>query len=165
MDAHPDFVQPTSRANEVRRFVEQGLRDISISRANFDWGVPIPDCQGHVAYVWLDALTNYISALGAPDGERFGRYWPVEGSGARAVHHVHAVIDAYTEQQREADDVGEIERNAYRHHRGDGYQAGENQGQQYKQRVVQTPGEPPQQRSHDHKRRNQGLLKCSGDDR
>lgn len=84
LDAHPDFVRPESRANEVRRFIEQGLQDISISRANFTWGVPVPDAEGHVAYVWLDALTNYISALGGPDGERFARYWA--GDDAFSVH-------------------------------------------------------------------------------
>ncbi len=88
LDAHPEFVQPQSRYNEIRRFIEQGLNDISISRSNFDWGVAIPDAEGHVAYVWLDALTNYISALGAPDGERFGRYWPqsADDGERRAVH-------------------------------------------------------------------------------
>ncbi|MCB9550619.1 MAG: methionine--tRNA ligase [Myxococcales bacterium] len=77
-DRHPDFVRPESRMNEVRRFVEQGLQDISVSRTNFDWGVAVPDAPGHVAYVWLDALTNYISALGGPDGERFARYWSAD---------------------------------------------------------------------------------------
>lgn len=93
LDAHPTFVQPQSRSNEVRRFIEQGLNDISISRANFDWGVPIPDAEGHVAYVWLDALTNYISALGGPDGERFARYWPTAAADDVGVEHraVHLI--------------------------------------------------------------------------
>ncbi|MCA9537373.1 MAG: methionine--tRNA ligase [Myxococcales bacterium] len=76
MDANPDFVRPPGRANEMRRFVEQGLQDISISRTNFDWGIPAPGVEGHVIYVWLDALTNYISALGGPSGERYAKYWP-----------------------------------------------------------------------------------------
>ena len=75
LDDNPDFVRPESRFNEVKRFIEQGLQDISISRSNFDWGVSIPEVEGQVAYVWLDALTNYISALGGPEGERFARYW------------------------------------------------------------------------------------------
>ena len=74
--AHPEFVQPQSRSNEITRFVEQGLRDISVSRTSFSWGVPVPDAEGHVIYVWVDALTNYISALGGPDGALYDRYWP-----------------------------------------------------------------------------------------
>jgi len=74
--AHPEFVRPESRYNEVMRFIEQGLQDISISRTNFTWGVPVPEHAGHVVYVWVDALTNYISALGGPDGADYARYWP-----------------------------------------------------------------------------------------
>lgn len=96
LEANPGFVQPQTRHNEVRRFIEQGLTDISISRANFDWGVPIPGAEGHVAYVWLDALTNYISALGGPDGERFARYWTgdreaLDADGAPAHAAVHLI--------------------------------------------------------------------------
>ena len=76
LDAHPEFVRPQTRLNEIRRFIEQGLQDISVSRTTFSWGVPAPDAPGHVVYVWLDALTNYISALGGPGAERFERYWP-----------------------------------------------------------------------------------------
>jgi len=77
--ANPGFIQPDSRRNEVLRFVEGGLSDLSISRTSFDWGVPAPDCPGHVMYVWLDALTNYITGLGYPDeGELFDRYWPAD---------------------------------------------------------------------------------------
>ncbi len=76
MDANPDCVQPRSRFNEVRSFVAAGLRDISISRTNFSWGVPVPGHPDHVVYVWVDALTNYISALGGPDGELFEKHWP-----------------------------------------------------------------------------------------
>jgi methionyl-tRNA synthetase len=74
---HPDFIQPDSRRNEVIRFVEGGLKDLSISRTSFDWGVPVPGSNSHVMYVWLDALTNYITGLGYPeDTELWRRYWP-----------------------------------------------------------------------------------------
>jgi methionyl-tRNA synthetase len=75
--ANPDFIRPESRRNEVLRFVEGGLSDLSISRTSFDWGVPVPGSDGHVMYVWLDALTNYITGLGYPDDtELWRRYWP-----------------------------------------------------------------------------------------
>src|SRR3954465_14176439 len=75
--ANPDFIQPDSRRNEVLRFVEGGLKDLSISRTSFDWGVPVPGSGNHVMYVWLDALTNYITGLGYPeDTELWRRYWP-----------------------------------------------------------------------------------------
>jgi methionyl-tRNA synthetase len=77
--AHPEFIQPDTRRNEVLRFVEGGLSDLSISRTSFDWGVPAPNAPGHVMYVWLDALTNYITGLGYPDEtELFQRYWPAD---------------------------------------------------------------------------------------
>jgi methionyl-tRNA synthetase len=77
--AHPDFIRPESRRNEVVRFVEGGLSDLSISRTSFDWGVPVPGSPGHVMYVWLDALTNYITGLGYPDDtELWRRYWPAD---------------------------------------------------------------------------------------
>lgn len=74
--ANPDFILPHTRRNEVVSFVKSGLKDLSISRTSFDWGIPVPGDARHVMYVWLDALTNYISALGYPDGEKFGKYWP-----------------------------------------------------------------------------------------
>jgi methionyl-tRNA synthetase len=78
-------VRPRARANEVRSFVESGLRDLSVSRTSLQWGIPFPGHPGHVTYVWLDALTNYVSALGfgAPAGERerYERYW--EGGDTR----------------------------------------------------------------------------------
>src|SRR5438270_2220367 len=75
--ANPEFIRPESRRNEVLRFVEGGLKDLSISRTSFDWGVPVPSGGGHVMYVWLDALTNYITGLGYPDDtELWRRYWP-----------------------------------------------------------------------------------------
>ncbi|HEY1308298.1 MAG TPA: methionine--tRNA ligase [Vicinamibacterales bacterium] len=78
---HPDFVQPEFRLNEVRTFVEAGLQDLSISRTSFRWGIPVPGDPQHVMYVWFDALTNYLTALGfgsgRPDeGSRIARYWP-----------------------------------------------------------------------------------------
>jgi methionyl-tRNA synthetase len=77
--ANPDFIRPESRRNEVVRFVEGGLSDLSISRTSFDWGVPVPGSDGHVMYVWLDALTNYITGLGYPDDtELWQRYWPAD---------------------------------------------------------------------------------------
>jgi len=77
--AHPEFIQPESRRNEVVRFVEGGLKDLSISRTSFDWGVPVPDNGSHVMYVWLDALTNYITGLGYPDDtELWRRFWPAD---------------------------------------------------------------------------------------
>ncbi|WP_114227869.1 MULTISPECIES: methionine--tRNA ligase [Sphingomonas] len=75
----PDFILPESRRNEVLRFVEGGLQDLSVSRTSFDWGVPVPDSPGHVMYVWLDALTNYITGVGYPDGgARWDSHWPAD---------------------------------------------------------------------------------------
>ncbi len=76
-DANPDFIAPTGARNEILSFVRGGLHDLSISRTSFSWGVPVPDHPGHVMYVWLDALTNYLSALGWPDGEAVSR-WPAD---------------------------------------------------------------------------------------
>lgn len=77
-DKHPDFIQPSYRKNEVTSFVKGGLRDLSVSRTTFDWGVKVPDNDKHVMYVWVDALTNYISALGYPnlEAEEFKKFWP-----------------------------------------------------------------------------------------
>ena len=75
--ANPDFIRPESRRNEVLRFVEGGLADLSVSRTSFDWGVPVPGAPGHVMYVWVDALTNYLTGVGYPDlGGARGHYWP-----------------------------------------------------------------------------------------
>ncbi len=75
-DNNPHFISPKSRFNEVYSFVKGGLKDLSISRSSFAWGIPTPNDSKHVIYVWLDALTNYISALGYPEqGERFNKYW------------------------------------------------------------------------------------------
>ncbi|AKH41604.1 methionyl-tRNA synthetase [Altererythrobacter atlanticus] len=76
---NPDFVRPESRFNEVARFVEGGLRDLSVSRTSFDWGVKVPGAENHVMYVWVDALTNYISGLGYPDQTAdFTKFWPAD---------------------------------------------------------------------------------------
>ena len=75
----PDFILPAGRRNEVLSFVRGGLRDLSISRTSFTWGIPVPDAPGHVMYVWLDALNNYVTACGFPD-ETAPRwhYWPAD---------------------------------------------------------------------------------------
>lgn len=75
---HPDFIQPASRRNEMIRFVEGGLEDLCVSRTTFQWGIQVPFDPKHVVYVWLDALINYISALGYPDGELYKKYWPAD---------------------------------------------------------------------------------------
>jgi methionyl-tRNA synthetase len=77
---HPDFVLPKERLNEVASFVKGGLQDLSISRTTFDWGIRVPGNPKHIMYVWVDALTNYITAAGFPDadGEKFKRYWPAD---------------------------------------------------------------------------------------
>ncbi len=76
---NPHWLQPDSRRNEIMRFVEGGLRDLSVSRTSFDWGVAVPGSPGHVMYVWVDALTNYLTGLGFPDSsEDMARYWPAD---------------------------------------------------------------------------------------
>src|ERR1700739_2700502 len=79
-EANPDFIAPEVRRNEVVSFVAGGLRDLSISRTSFDWGVQVPDHPDHVMYVWVDALTNYLTGVGYPDtdSELFRRYWPAD---------------------------------------------------------------------------------------
>jgi len=79
IEANPDFIQPKSRRNEIVSFVKEGLRDLSVSRTSFTWGIPVPNNPRHIIYVWFDALTNYITGLGYPDeAGNFGRYWPVD---------------------------------------------------------------------------------------
>ena len=80
-ERHPDAIQPQQRRNEVLSFIRGGLHDLSISRTTFDWGVPVPGDDKHVMYVWFDALTNYISALGYPEtgeGGKYDNYWPAD---------------------------------------------------------------------------------------
>ena len=76
----PDFIRPETRRNEVMSFVRSGLRDLSISRSTFAWGIPVPDDPKHVIYVWLDALANYITALGfgSPDTTLYDKFWPAD---------------------------------------------------------------------------------------
>ncbi len=79
----PNFIRPETRRNEVIAFVRSGLKDLSISRTTFKWGIPVPDDPGHVIYVWLDALCNYITAIGygspdKKDQQQYARYWPAD---------------------------------------------------------------------------------------
>ncbi len=78
-EQNPDFIAPSSRRSEVLSFVKGGLHDLSVSRTTFNWGIPVPDAPGHVMYVWLDALTNYITAAGFPDpaAARWD-FWPAD---------------------------------------------------------------------------------------
>jgi len=80
IEANHDFIQPKSRRNEILSFIREGLRDLSISRTTFSWGIPVPGNDKHVIYVWFDALTNYISALGFPNDNdgNFARFWPCD---------------------------------------------------------------------------------------
>jgi len=79
IDEHPDFIQPTSRRNEMINFIKQGLDDLCISRTTFDWGIPVPIDDKHVIYVWFDALTNYISALGyGGEDDLYQKFWPAD---------------------------------------------------------------------------------------
>jgi methionyl-tRNA synthetase len=79
-EAHPDFIGPETRANEVKSFVRGGLQDLSISRTTFDWGIPVPGDPKHIMYVWVDALTNYLTGVGFPDESsvKFKRFWPAD---------------------------------------------------------------------------------------
>jgi methionyl-tRNA synthetase len=75
-ESQPDFIRPESRLNEIVSFVKGGLSDLSISRTSFDWGVPVPDAPGHVMYVWVDALTNYLTGAGYPGDA--SAWWPAD---------------------------------------------------------------------------------------
>ena len=80
IDEHPDFIQPVARRNEMINFIKQGLEDLCISRTTFDWGIPVPINDKHVIYVWFDALTNYISALGygTDNDDLYQKFWPAD---------------------------------------------------------------------------------------
>jgi len=80
IDEHPDFIQPVTRRNEMINFIKQGLEDLCISRTTFDWGIPVPINEKHVIYVWFDALTNYISALGygTDHDDLYQKFWPAD---------------------------------------------------------------------------------------
>jgi methionyl-tRNA synthetase len=91
-ETNPEFILPASRRNEVVSFVKSGLRDLSISRTSFTWGVPVPGDEAHIMYVWLDALTNYITALGYPDrGGLYGKYWPALHVVGKDILRFHAI--------------------------------------------------------------------------
>lgn len=78
-EEHPEFLEPETRRNEMKAFINQGLEDLCISRTSFDWGIPLPIDEKHVIYVWLDALSNYVTALGYPDDpELYEKYWPAD---------------------------------------------------------------------------------------
>ena len=79
IEENPDFIRPTSRRNEMISFIQRGLDDLCISRTSFDWGIPVPDDEKHVIYVWFDALTNYVTAAGFfDDPEKFKKFWPAD---------------------------------------------------------------------------------------
>lgn len=80
IDAHPTFIMPESRRNEMINFIKNGLEDLCISRSTFNWGIPLPIGEGHVIYVWFDALSNYITALGwgSDDTSKFDKFWPAD---------------------------------------------------------------------------------------
>lgn len=94
IEEHPGFIEPASRRNEVVSFIKSGLEDICVSRTTFDWGIPLPFDSRHVAYVWVDALTNYITALGYPDcPEGLWHYWPADlHLVGKEIVRFHAVI-------------------------------------------------------------------------
>ncbi|MFH1826721.1 MAG: methionine--tRNA ligase [bacterium] len=78
IEKHPEFIQPESRRNEILQFIKSSLRDLSVTRTAFPWGIPIPGDPKHVIYVWFDALINYVSAPGYPDSENYKKYWPAD---------------------------------------------------------------------------------------
>jgi methionyl-tRNA synthetase len=92
-EANPDFIMPPSRRNEVISFVKGGLKDLSISRTTFSWGIPVPGDEKHIMYVWLDALANYLSAVGYPDesAEQYQAFWPAMHMVGKDILRFHAV--------------------------------------------------------------------------
>ncbi len=79
LEEQPDFIRPQGKLNEISGFLREDLRDLSISRSSFSWGIPVPDDDSHVIYVWFDALINYLTAAGFPDDmERFAKLWPAD---------------------------------------------------------------------------------------
>lgn len=93
IESNPDFIQPVSRNNEIVQFVKRGLKDLSVTRTAFPWGIEVPGDPKHVVYVWFDALINYISALGYPDGKEFKKYWPADiHLMGKEIVRFHAVI-------------------------------------------------------------------------
>lgn len=127
----PQFIQPDSRRNELMRFVESGLNDLSISRTSFDWGVQVPGDPSHVMYVWIDALTNYLSGLGFPGDDKglVAKYWPANvhligkdivrfhavywpaflmSAGIALPHQVHAHGFILNRGQKESKSIGNV---------------------------------------------------------
>ena len=93
MDQHPDFIQPQSRFNETYSFVKRGLQDLCVSRKGLKWGVPVPGDPEHSIYVWIDALSNYLTAVGYPGSENYLRYWPADVQlMAKDILRFHAII-------------------------------------------------------------------------
>ncbi len=93
IEKHPEFIQPIARRNEMISFIKSGLEDLCVSRTTFKWGIPVPFDNKHVVYVWLDALINYISALGyGQGGEKFERYWPAIHLMGKDIVRFHAII-------------------------------------------------------------------------
>jgi methionyl-tRNA synthetase len=92
-EQNPDFIMPASRRNEVISFVKGGLKDLSISRTTFKWGIPVPGDEKHIMYVWLDALANYLSAIGYPDtdAEQYKTFWPAMHMVGKDILRFHAV--------------------------------------------------------------------------
>ncbi|MFY9495296.1 MAG: methionine--tRNA ligase, partial [Limnochordia bacterium] len=79
IEENPDFIRPESRKNEMVNFIKSGLEDLCVSRTTFDWGIPVPVDEGHVVYVWFDALTNYLTAIGYPDNtDSMSQWWPAD---------------------------------------------------------------------------------------
>ena len=96
--SNPDFILPNSRKNEVIKFVEKGLKDLSVSRTSFSWGIPVPKNKKHVIYVWLDALTNYLSALNYPDtsSDLYKNFWPADLHViGKDILRFHAILPAF----------------------------------------------------------------------
>ena len=94
IDAHPDFIQPDSRRNEVVSFIKGGLEDLCVSRTSFSWGIPVPFNRKHVVYVWFDALINYLTGIGYLEDEaQFNKYWPADVHlMAKDIIRFHAII-------------------------------------------------------------------------
>ena len=94
IEEHPEFIQPESRRNEMVSFIKSGLEDLCVSRTTFDWGIPVPFAEGHVIYVWFDALTNYLTGIGFPDNdELFNKWWPADVHlMAKEILRFHAII-------------------------------------------------------------------------
>ncbi len=79
IEDNPEFLEPKSRRNEMINFIKQGLEDLCVSRTSFNWGIPVPDDEKHVIYVWFDALTNYLTPIGyLDDAEKFAKFWPAD---------------------------------------------------------------------------------------